>query len=138
RSTQNIEAVRESVVESPGISIRHRGQKLDISRSSVQRILTKDLHLHTYKVQLTHALKPTDHAQRREFVEWIMEQQVDADFSNKSIFSDEAHFHLDGLVNRHNCRIWGSENPRMTVEKQMHPRVTVWCGVWAGGIIGPF
>ncbi|EFN88564.1 hypothetical protein EAI_10259, partial [Harpegnathos saltator] len=29
--------------------------------------------------------------QRREFVEWIMEQQVDADFSNK-IFSDEAHF----------------------------------------------
>ncbi|EFN79524.1 hypothetical protein EAI_06736, partial [Harpegnathos saltator] len=57
----------------------------------------------------------------------------------KIIFSDEAHFHLDGLVNRQNCRIWGSENPRVIVEKQMHPqRVTVWCGFWAGGIIGPF
>ncbi|EFN87925.1 hypothetical protein EAI_17175, partial [Harpegnathos saltator] len=38
-----------------------------------------------------------------------------------------------------NCRIWGSENPRVIVEKQMHPqRVIVWCGFWAGGIIGPF
>jgi hypothetical protein len=45
-STQNIEAVRESVAEGPGTSIWHRGQELDISRSSLQRILTKDLHLH--------------------------------------------------------------------------------------------
>ncbi|EFN78033.1 hypothetical protein EAI_06421, partial [Harpegnathos saltator] len=51
----------------------------------------------------------------------------------KIIFSDEAHFHLDGLVNgRQNCRIWGAENPRAIVEKQMHPqRVTVWCGLKA-------
>ncbi|XP_036185884.1 DDB1- and CUL4-associated factor 16 isoform X2 [Myotis myotis] len=110
RSTQNIEAVRESVAKSPGTSIRRRGQELDISKSSLQRILTKDLHYPAYKVQLTQELKPTDHAQRREFVECIMEQQqVDADFSNKTIFSDEAHFHLDGLVNQQNCRIWGSE-----------------------------
>ncbi|EFN89309.1 hypothetical protein EAI_06200, partial [Harpegnathos saltator] len=60
----------------------------------------------------------TDHAQRGEFVEWIMEQQqVDADFSNKIIFSGAAHFHPNGLVNRQNCRIWGSENPRVIVEK---------------------
>jgi hypothetical protein len=25
------------------------------------------------------------------------------------------------------------------LEKQMHPqRVTVWCGLWAGGVIGPY
>lgn len=140
RSKQNIEAVRDSVVENPETSIRHRSQELNIYSSSLQRILTKDLHLHPYKVQLSQELKHTDHAQRREFVEWILEQQqVDANFSHKIIFSDEAHFHLDGFVNRRNCRIWGSENPRTIVEKQMHPeRVTVWCGFWAGGIIGPF
>ena len=66
-------------------------------------------------------------------------QHENADFAAKIIFSDEAHFHLDGFVNRQYCRIWGEENPRMIHEKQMHPqRVNVWCGFWAGGIIGPF
>ena len=64
---------------------------------------------------------------------------MDADYSNKIIFSDAAHFHLDGFVNRQYCRGWCSENPRVIVEKQMHSqRVTVWCGFWAGGIIGAF
>ena len=57
----------------------------------------------------------------------------------KIIFSDEAHFHLGGYVNKQNCRIWGSEQPHANVERPMHPpRVTVWCGFWSGGIIGPF
>ena len=73
-------------------------------------------------------------------MDWVLERQHEnADFADKIIFSDEAHFHLDGFVNRQNCRIWGAENPRMIHEKQMHPQcVTVWCGFWAGGIIGPF
>ena len=48
-------------------------------------------------------------------------------------------FHLDGFVNRQNYRLWGSENPYVISEKQMHPQhVTVWCGFWAGGIIRPY
>ncbi|CAH1959522.1 unnamed protein product [Acanthoscelides obtectus] len=44
---------------------------------------------------------------KKMFVEWIIEhQQMDPDFSSKIILSDEAHFHLDGFVNRQNCRIW--------------------------------
>ena len=55
------------------------------------------------------------------------------------MFSDDAHFHLDGFVNRQNCRICGSENPHVIVEKQIQPQhVTVWCGFRAGGIIGPY
>ena len=55
----------------------------------------------------------------------------------KIILSDD--FHFDGFVNRQNC-VWGSEKPRAISEKQMHPQqnVTVWCGFWAGGIIGPY
>ena len=61
------------------------------------------------------------------------------EFHRKIILSDEAHFHLGGFVNKWNCLIWGSENPRIIVEKPLYPqRVTVWCGLWSGGVIGPY
>jgi len=51
----------------------------------------------------------------------------------------KAHFHLNGFVNKQNCRIWGSENPRIIHEKQMYPqRVTVRCRLWSRGLIGPY
>ena len=57
----------------------------------------------------------------------------------KNISSDQTHFDLGGYVNKQNCRIWGAENPHACIEKPMHPkRVTVQCGFWSKGIIGPF
>jgi hypothetical protein len=53
RSLDNIATVNESVAESPGTSLHHLSQQMDIPRSTTQRILTKDLHLHAYKIQLT-------------------------------------------------------------------------------------
>jgi hypothetical protein len=140
RSLENIAAVTESVADSSGTLIRRRSQQLDIPISTMQRILTKDLHLHAYKIQLTQELKPTDHVQRREFVNWVLEnQKVDCNFSKKIIFSDEAHFQLDGHVNTQTCRIWSAENPRVIHEKLLHvQRATVWCGFWAGGVIGSY
>ena len=112
RSLENIAAVTESVAESPGTSIRRRSQKLNIPRSTMQQILTKDLHLHAYKIQLTQELRPTDRVQGREFVNWVLEnQKVDGNFSKKIVVRDEAHFQLDGCVNTQNCWIWGAEIP---------------------------
>jgi hypothetical protein len=36
-------------------------------------------------------------------------------------FSDEAHFHLDGFVNKQNTRFWASENPHRAVETSIRP-----------------
>ena len=67
------------------------------------------------------------------------QRQLGRNCTKQIIFSDEAHFHLGGYVNKQNCHIWGSENPHEVLEKPMHPlRVTVWCGLWSGGIIGPY
>ncbi|GFV59198.1 transposable element Tc3 transposase [Trichonephila clavipes] len=53
--------------------------------------------------------------------------------------SDEAHFWLNGYVNKQNCRIWSEANPHAYVETPLHPeKLTVWCALWAGGIIGPY
>ncbi|GFY16767.1 uncharacterized protein TNCV_4337681 [Trichonephila clavipes] len=42
-------------------------------------------------------------------------------------FTDEAHFHLNGFVNKQNWRFWGSENPYWCEVKPLYsPKVTVW------------
>ncbi|GFX66853.1 transposable element Tc3 transposase [Trichonephila clavipes] len=52
---------------------------------------------------------------------------------------DEAHFWLNGYVNKQNCCIWSEANPQVYVETPLHPeKLTVWCALWAGGIIGPY
>ncbi|GFX30805.1 putative DD41D transposase [Trichonephila clavipes] len=52
---------------------------------------------------------------------------------------DEAHFWLNGCVNKQNCRIWSEANPQVYVETPLHPeKLIVWCALWAGGIIGPY
>ncbi|GFU69098.1 hypothetical protein TNCV_4458251 [Trichonephila clavipes] len=51
-------------------------------------------------------------------------------------FNDEAHFWLNGYVNKQNCRIWREANPQVYVETPLHPeKLTVWCALWAGGIL---
>ncbi|GFW41594.1 putative DD41D transposase [Trichonephila clavipes] len=53
--------------------------------------------------------------------------------------NDEAHFWLNGYVNKQNCRIWSEANPQVYVETPLHPeKLTVWFALWAGGIIGPY
>ncbi|GFT86657.1 DUF4817 domain-containing protein [Trichonephila clavipes] len=55
------------------------------------------------------------------------------------LFSDEAHFWLNGYVIKQNCRIWSEANPQVYVETPLHTeKLTVWCALWAGGIIGPY
>ena len=61
RSTENIAAVAQSVLEQP---TRYRSQNLNISRTSLRRILNKDLGMKLYKVQLVQELKPHDHPMR--------------------------------------------------------------------------
>ncbi|XP_069964574.1 uncharacterized protein [Bactrocera oleae] len=61
------------------------------------------------------------------------------DFHKRILFSDQTHFWLNGYVNEQNCRIWSEANPQVYVETPLHPeKLTVWCALWAGGIIGPY
>ncbi|GFX53697.1 DUF4817 domain-containing protein [Trichonephila clavipes] len=86
------------------------------------------------------AIHQNDHQARRKFVEWAQNEiAVVPDFHKRILFSDEAHFWLNGYVNKQNCRIWSEANPQVYVETPLHPeKLTVWCALWAGGIIGPY
>ncbi|GFT88703.1 hypothetical protein TNCV_905611 [Trichonephila clavipes] len=83
------------------------------------------------------AIHQNDHQARRRFVEWVQNEiAVVPDFQKRILFSDEAHFWLNGYVNKQNCRIWSEANPLVYVETPLHPeKLTVWCALWAGGIL---
>ncbi|GFT38070.1 hypothetical protein TNCV_4103081 [Trichonephila clavipes] len=83
------------------------------------------------------AIHQNDHQARRRFVEWAPNEiAVVPDFHKRILFSDEAHFRLNGYVNKQNCRIWSEANPQVYVETPLHPeKLTVWCALWAGGIL---
>ncbi|GFU79897.1 uncharacterized protein TNCV_577771 [Trichonephila clavipes] len=74
---------------------------------------------------------------RRRFVEWAQNEiAVVPDFHKRILFSDEAHFWLNGYVNKQNYRIWSEANPQVYVETPLHPeKLTVWCALWASGIL---
>ncbi|GFU19938.1 hypothetical protein TNCV_1915001 [Trichonephila clavipes] len=49
------------------------------------------------------------------------------DFHKRILFSDEAHFWLNGYVNKQNCRLWSEANPQVYVKTPLHPeKLTVW------------
>ena len=54
-------------------------------------------------------------------------------------FSDESTFHVSGLPNRHNLRIWGSKNLHDICKLERDsPELNIWCGIMRDKIIGPF
>ncbi|GFT75299.1 putative DD41D transposase [Trichonephila clavipes] len=58
---------------------------------------------------------------RRRFVEWAQNEiAVVPDFHKRILFSDEAHFWLNGCVNKQNCRIWSEANPQVYVETPLY------------------
>lgn len=140
RSAENITAAQESVQNNPSTSIRRRAQELGLQRTSLATILHKDLHLFPFKIQLTQELLPQDHLRRRTYAKRMLQLAHDnPDFHEKIIMSDEAHFHLNGYVNKQNSRFWAMENPQIIHQSPLHPlKVTVWCAIWSGGIIGPY
>ncbi|GFW64087.1 uncharacterized protein TNCV_707921 [Trichonephila clavipes] len=86
------------------------------------------------------AIHQNDHQARRRFVEWAQNEiAVVPDVHKRILFSDEAHFWLNGYVNKQNYRIWSEANPQVYVKTPLHPeKLTVWCALWADRIIGPY
>ena len=137
---ENILAVCNALNKSPTNSLRRISQQVNISVSSVYRIVKWNLHLYPYKIQLVQSLAPNDYSEWLQFSHWLL-QSVDenASFIENLFMSDEAHFTLSGCVNRQNSRFWALENPHLIHENPLHSeKVTVWCAISAQHIIGPY
>ena len=55
------------------------------------------------------------------------------EFQRNIIMGDEAHFHFRRYVNKQNCHIWVSENPKMRfLGRTDHWALFFWKWSWSG------
>ena len=135
-----IVAVLGMVVMNPHISQRQISREINVSYGIVNRIL-KANHYHAYHISLHQELSDNDKILRVEFCRWALQQIIrDPFFFLKVMFSDEASFKSNGIINRHNSHYYSTINPHW-LEQIDHQRiwnVNVWCGIINGQIIGPY
>ncbi|KFM62664.1 hypothetical protein X975_23064, partial [Stegodyphus mimosarum] len=113
----DVQRVRETFLHNPRRSVRSAARELDMPISMVYKVIKKKLRLQ--KVQIVQVLEPDDRPRKMAFATDILRRIEDAaEFLKRIMFSDEASFHLSGIVNCPNVRIWGSETPHEYREAQ--------------------
>ena len=113
--------------DDPCTSQRKVAAQLDVSQSSVQRVLRQNNVKH-FKFCRVQELKEIDFEPRLFFCRSVLDLNLETPgWHQKIVFSDEAVFHLNGQVNLHNCFYYSTENPHVTCIKPLKsPSVCFW------------
>lgn len=138
-SADDEENVLQTVAEDRTISTRSLATAVGMSQSTVMRVLHRN-HYHPFRMQKVQALLPEDYQRRLDFCNFILRRQThDQHFSRTILFTDEAYFSKEGIVNSHNWHEWAEENPHSTVIRGYQQRcsVNIWCGIIDHHLIGP-
>ena len=137
RTQGNIENVRIILQQNANVSIRKNNSQL--SRSTFNRIVKKDLRWHPFKIHLRHQLFKNDCLRRRQFVDWLLHKP--ARFLDTIVIGDEAAFFLNGKVNSHNIRQYSPKKnpPEFNFDKSIcREKLSLWIGICGNGsLIGP-
>lgn len=133
---ENERRVLTSINADPTTSTRRMSNELEMSQSSVCRILKRN-RFHPYKPLYCQELVDGDDDRRRQFCEILSDRFTnDPAFLRKLTFSDECVFHLNGRVNKHNVHFWSADNPKVRFTNPgQTPSVTVWTCISFNGIV---
>lgn len=129
-----------SIIDNPKLSLRKRSQRLEVSKSHLQRIYMEN-KVRPFKPRFRHTLENGDEEKRLDFCLWVGENYlVDRSFHRMIFFTDEATFCTNGHVSSQNSRYWAFENPNYVIHKrsQRYKKVNVWCGIFYDRIVGPY
>ncbi|PNF30633.1 hypothetical protein B7P43_G06195, partial [Cryptotermes secundus] len=127
RAVPSAHAIKSLVhnFEDTGSTLKKKGGSAKATRTpenvaAVREAIERSpLHFYPYTIQITHALH-------------------EHNYENRVDFSDEAHFHLSGFVNKQNVRYWSATNPKEIYERPLRSsKVTVWSAISSCGITGP-
>ena len=136
---EKIDDVRNVCEAEPCSSVRSVAIACAIPQTTTHRIMTGHLSLKPFKSQFVQKIYDEDMQDRVEMCRILIPMLEDNDTREDVFFSDEATFHLNGSVNKHNVRYWCETNPNVTIETVMHsPKLNVWCALSKNRLIGPF
>ena len=143
RSSSMTEEKKQEIIEvlenTPMTTIQSVSQEVNISKLVVHRTMRYVLKYKPYKMHLTQEIYDEDKDLRVEMAELLIPIIDDQRHDGLLFFSDEATFHLSGVVNKHNCRIWAESNPFVTIDiARNSPKINVWCAMSSEEIVGPF
>ncbi|GFV13635.1 catalase [Trichonephila clavipes] len=89
-------------------SVRRVQEALDLPCSTVQKIMRNILRYYPYKLQFVQELLPHDFETRHLFsLQFLARLEVDPEWPWNILWTDEAHFHLDGAGGPVSCSITG-------------------------------
>ena len=108
-----------------------------VSRTTVWRILKKDLMWKPFRPRRVHRLLPGDDVRRYWCFDRLLKmQQTDPTFLVKIIWSDECIFKLNGTIATNNVVYWSEENPHFTYQRTTNGGgVMVFAAISAIGLI---
>ena len=140
RTPDKVAEIESIVEETPTKSVRKISSEVQLSYGTTRSIMKDDLSLHPYKPIVTQGLKADDFPTRLSYSNWFLsEYQQNPGFLRNLLFTDEALFHLNGMVNKQNVRFWSTDNPKELQEtKKFSPHVNVWIAIGARHIFGPY
>ncbi len=135
-----VQQVQDLFSNHPRTSIRNASEQIGISTAWIHRIFRRRFFLFPYKLQNSQQLTPVHKRNRMDFAEHCRTQSESCEYYlSKIVFSDECTFRLNGIVNRQNVRIWGTECPNVMNEVPRYgEKVIVWCAVSKYRVIGPY
>lgn len=139
RSRENVQRTKRLLKGKKRVTIRKLVDKLGISVGSAQRIMTKDLKLHPYKLRKEPNLTDDQKASRVRFFHYIKNNFKKSDTEN-ILFSDEKRFTINGVYNSQNDRVWAvnrgeADEKGATHQKRKFPQgIMVWLGACTKGL----
>ena len=112
--------IRDFFQQQPTSSVRAASADLDLPRETIRRTLRYVVGMKAFHYTVVQQLLPDDYLHRLEFCQLMLSKlEAGAMLKNSLCFSDEASFHLNMMVNRHNSIIWGNETPNVFMNFQL-------------------
>ena len=137
RTDGNINEVRNILNQNPKVSCRRNPS--NITKSSFNRIISKDIKWHPYRLQIRHELLPDDNPRRLRYCNWLLGRPEA--MMRHIICGDEAGFSLNGRVSTWNVRCYAENPPRdFTYDRPNNrQKLSVWAALIGDGtMIGPY